>query len=238
MFRVLKNSTTADAADINDNFYHVFEGSILPMSGNYLRHTDSSCNIGSSTYKWNNAYIDNIYANNIICSGSISSTNIWSLISEFSVNATYTSTSRIEFTSLDGYDNYMIDCVFNISLYATASSIVMVINNDSSTTHHYNGIVLSSTYTTAITSDTESFPIVIAYGSGTQQAYFSKICVNQTSSKIDAMWDTISPAHTVYSMFLGAGYQTATTAISSFAFYPQTNVTNFLTGTTIKVYGR
>jgi hypothetical protein len=64
-FIKLKNSTTADATDCNNNMYWLGQGSVLPMEGEGLENTDSACDLGSSTTTWNNSYIENIYYDTI-----------------------------------------------------------------------------------------------------------------------------------------------------------------------------
>ncbi|MDY6888129.1 MAG: hypothetical protein SVV88_10915, partial [Pseudomonadota bacterium] len=59
------SSTLTDAIEINDNFKHVGQGNLLPMGGSGLDNTTSVYDLGSSTYKWNNLFVNNIYADDI-----------------------------------------------------------------------------------------------------------------------------------------------------------------------------
>ena len=59
-FHILYESTTADATDVNDNFYHIAQGSRLPMDGVAMGYTDNALDLGSSSVRWNNLICNNI----------------------------------------------------------------------------------------------------------------------------------------------------------------------------------
>lgn len=140
MFRIIRNSTTADAADMNDNFYHIGQGSIMPMAGNYLYSTDSSCDLGSATYKWNNGFIDNIDCATMNYT-TMTATKSWGLLYNLdsSVN---TLTSRMEFdVSTKEYSEFEIYCSFVLvpTTYST-----MYLNGDSSASYYLSCIYFQS----------------------------------------------------------------------------------------------
>jgi len=65
------NSTTADADEVNDNFYHIRQGNLLPMGNASMEYTTSAYDLGSSTYTWDTLHvdtgiIDNLYMENHI----------------------------------------------------------------------------------------------------------------------------------------------------------------------------
>jgi len=68
MFNVFSNSTTAYADEVMANFYHVGQGDRLPLAGANLEPTDSSLDIGSSTFKWSKGFCDTLNVYNTITS--------------------------------------------------------------------------------------------------------------------------------------------------------------------------
>ena len=141
MLRILINSTTADAADVNDNFYHIGKGSVMPMAGDYLRPTDSACDLGTAAYKWNNAFIDNIDCSTVSFSGSITCDRVWILLHEVdSLNDSIT--SRMEF-SVSGheYNEFYINF---ISIISSANQKLLFFNGDSSTAYTHIALGMNS----------------------------------------------------------------------------------------------
>src|SRR3990167_2763300 len=59
----LANSTTADASEVNNNFYWVRQGTLAPLGGASLQYTDATFDLGgtpsgtSSTYRWRDAHL-------------------------------------------------------------------------------------------------------------------------------------------------------------------------------------
>ena len=132
MFRIIRNSTTADAADMNDNFYHIGQGSIMPMVGNYLYSTDSSCNLGSATYKWNNGFIDNLDCGTLNYS-TITTDKTWGLLYEID-SSVYTLSSRIELSvATKEYSEFVI----RSSLNNNTTTVLLHLNGDSSGSYQY-----------------------------------------------------------------------------------------------------
>ena len=64
-FRIFYNSTTADASDSNNNYYHIGQGTISPMQGTSLANTTGTINLGSDAIRWNNAYINSVSTNTL-----------------------------------------------------------------------------------------------------------------------------------------------------------------------------
>jgi hypothetical protein len=93
-----ENSTTADSSDINDDFYHIGQGSRSPYSGVLLSKTTAAYDIGSGTYKWDSVYCNNVkYYNSSIGSIKILSTILVS-----------SSVERVEFTSISDSNEFLM----------------------------------------------------------------------------------------------------------------------------------
>jgi len=121
MFRVIANSTTADAADMNDDFYWVAQGSILPIGGDSFGNTTSS-NLGSSTHRWDDVYC------NILNTNSFTPDISFKKITTAHVSA---DTSRVTISGFNGETNLHIEYFFNIQ--QTNTNMYMCINGISST---------------------------------------------------------------------------------------------------------
>jgi len=120
MYFILINSTTADASDVNDNFYHIAQGSRLPMGGQSLSSTDGVYDLGSDSYRWNT-----LYCNNIDFDGTANG-NLWVKVHEETVE----NVSDLEITGLNGDTDEM----YLLYAYATddpAHTHVMTFNGDS-----------------------------------------------------------------------------------------------------------
>ena len=89
-------STTIDPVDMNENFYHVGQGSQLPMGEELLQYTNTS-NLGISSTVWANLYCNQIYFDTEIIT---SAKNVWSKIADFYV--TSGSVTEYEVTGLNG----------------------------------------------------------------------------------------------------------------------------------------
>lgn len=124
-FRIIQHSTTCDASDVMDNFYHIAQGSVTPNVRPDLDPTDSTYDLGSSSYKWDNLYVSSIGNATIDSNGTT-----WELITKTSPNS---ATSRIEFTGIDSgedekdvFMNYFI-----ITGTSTAQTVEMYFNGNS-----------------------------------------------------------------------------------------------------------
>jgi len=116
---------TISSTDINNNFYHVAEGALLPKLGTNFTATNLRSNIGDKSYRWNNLYCNELHINSKLIDG-------WELVSEY--NVTTGGVSTIEISGLDSEvdKQYMIYGVVQ-ELWAAGgdNSIRMYFNNDS-----------------------------------------------------------------------------------------------------------
>lgn len=55
-FTVLSNGQLTDAIQVNNNFYHIRQGSLLPMGAATMASTTGVYDLGSISYQWNNLY--------------------------------------------------------------------------------------------------------------------------------------------------------------------------------------
>jgi hypothetical protein len=127
MFTILVNGNPTDASEVNNNFYHVAQGSRLPMGGVSLAATTLAYDLGTATAYWNNLFVNNIYANSITTANKI----LWTLVSEVTLTAT---ASSIEFTGLNGDNDkeYRI-----IGIFKDAVDLInCYINGDSATANY------------------------------------------------------------------------------------------------------
>ena len=98
MFYELRNSTTAFANEVIENFYHIADGDRLPRSasGN-LPEIDNTYDLGSADYKWKTIFCETFYSDFSIPASLV-------IHKEASVKFTVTA-SDIEFSGLNGDDN-------------------------------------------------------------------------------------------------------------------------------------
>lgn len=160
-FRIFYNSTTADSQDMNDNFYHIAQGSIMPRTGQSLTSTDSAYDIGSSSYKWDSAYIDTINCSTVSFTGSITCDKIWTFLYEYTMPSG-TSSARVEITGVDyEYYKFIVEC----------GQVFLRPNGDSSLSYRYSEYqaLTTNTYTTSWGTNTA---IVIGDASATTHMYF------------------------------------------------------------------
>lgn len=145
-FRILLNSTTADASDVNDNFFWGAQGSIIPMGNSSLEYTDSAYDIGSQVYRWNVLYCGTI------ASGSIHSGGLtYEYLERKDISAP---TTTIAITGLNGDNDNEYLIVFSfIKTTATTHDYVMFLNNTSGGMivrgWVYGAIGLSDTFTSS-----------------------------------------------------------------------------------------
>jgi hypothetical protein len=253
-FHILINSTTADAADENDNFYHIGQGSRLPLGGVSLTATDSVFNLGSDTYKWANIYADNAQIDNLEIGTATSANNsLWFLEAETTLNS---QTTRIEFTGLNGDTalEYMIIARFT-GTGTSARYYFMGMNTESSTNYGFQ--ILSGETNTAIagrTNSTSAIRIGRASILTTTASYNSGIVkinlhpqtgIERTSISMggNEAWGTnINGAY-----FVGGVWDNAVDTITALTFYVSNLTTGlglatatsaFQTGTHIEIWKR
>jgi hypothetical protein len=143
-FTILSNGDITDASQINDNFYHVAQGSRLPMGGVSLAATTLTYDLGTTTAYWNNLYCNTIYCNSITTANK----SLWTLVSEVTLTAT---ASSIEFTGLNGDTDkeYKIFIVSNINNTLGAAGF-LILNGDSTTNNYgYQNLAAVNTVVSA-----------------------------------------------------------------------------------------
>ena len=59
-FTILENGVTISATVLNDNFYWIGQGDLLPMGGTTLTPETGQHNLGSSANKWRSVYVNEI----------------------------------------------------------------------------------------------------------------------------------------------------------------------------------
>lgn len=94
----LENSTTTDQQKVNADFRHVRAGSIYPRGGDNLAETTSVYNLGSDSARWNNAYINTIYASTYSSTITATQPGHWQLMGEIFVTQ---NSDYVDFTGLD-----------------------------------------------------------------------------------------------------------------------------------------
>ena len=127
----LQKFHTITAAEINNNFYHVGQGDLLPRGNAALEATTGVYDLGSSNYEW-----ANVYATNLNFDGEMQLT--FNKIAEISVAAAGSATARLEFTGLNGDTDeiYEIRARFVYTNTATAYNIFANPNGDSTTNNY------------------------------------------------------------------------------------------------------
>jgi len=145
-FTIFTSGTVAYANEVMDNFYHISDGDRMPRGGVSLTSADSTYDIGSAAFKWNN-----IYCNTLDLAGIVVG-DIWQLQTEVTLSSTATS---VEMTvSGDDYDNMIVLCHF---IHATSTAVIrMIFNGDSSSSYariQMKSIYIDAASATALTQD-------------------------------------------------------------------------------------
>lgn len=128
-FRIIKNSTTADPNDVNNNFYHIMRGDFLPKGGDRLDYTDGVYDLGNTNYRWNDFHVNNVYA-----STTFSEETTWKLIADVYLSGT---ASTIQISGLDGedVDEYMF--FGRVLSVQTNSALYIILNEATSSSYSY-----------------------------------------------------------------------------------------------------
>ncbi|MCP4651430.1 MAG: hypothetical protein GY853_15295 [PVC group bacterium] len=237
-YKVLQNNVTSSAIEANDNFYHIGQGSRLPMGGNSLTSTDAVYDLGSSTMTWNNLYCDNLYI-----SDSIASTNksLWVLLSETLATAT---TASIEITGLNGDDNsqYMFVVKLVGNNLTSSCHCLMQINGDSATNYGYQWIQAEGAATGAERGTLDFF--ILTYGTqdtdGSQVVGLSRnLLYTKSGNERLLLTENASGGQGSYLTGLnlrGSIWDNTSDTITSLKFIA--NSSDFGTGTNIQIWGR
>lgn len=65
-FTILANSTTANANDVMNNFYHVRRGDLLPLGGTSMAPTTGALDVGNASFSWRDGrFSRDVYARSI-----------------------------------------------------------------------------------------------------------------------------------------------------------------------------
>jgi hypothetical protein len=147
--------------EMNYNFYHVAQGSVLPRGGTSLVPTDSVYDIGSSTYPW-----DSVYVNSVHCSStSYTGTNLlWTKLTDvyFSTgNATTTTTPHIraEISGLNGDNHHELQIIARLNADTTQTTMKMYFNGDS-VSANYDCLKLQNSLSTMYGTGSAEAPIM------------------------------------------------------------------------------
>lgn len=133
-FYIFAKGNLIDADEINSNFYHSYQGDLLPRGGTSLTPTTGVYNLGSDIYRWRDIYCNTISTVNIIYDGN----GGYIRLSETGLTS---QSSSIEITGLNLDQNYCIDVLCSIyHNLNTSSSIYMVINGDSTASYNYRTV--------------------------------------------------------------------------------------------------
>jgi len=128
-FTVLQKNTTITATEVNDNFYHIACGDLIPRGGTSLGATTGVYNLGSDMYRWDVVHANNIYATNMTVDYV---NNSRCLIDSYEISGKNTATTRISF-SLNGDAYDFLEISFCTPAQNTLSALY--INGDSSTVY-------------------------------------------------------------------------------------------------------
>jgi hypothetical protein len=159
-FTVFQNSTTADATEVNANFYFVAQGSRLPMTqtaAGSLTAVDATYDLGSATYTWNNLFCENIYIN-----GTITTVDkkLKILVAEVTLS---TGASSIEFTGLNGDADLEYEIILSVNGSATSEAPLLIINGDSAANYGHQYIKALDTVTSAVRTTYSYIPCASPY---------------------------------------------------------------------------
>lgn len=214
-FRIFQNSTTVDASDSNDNFYHIAQGSISPMDGTLLGNTTGVLDLGSSSYRWNN-----IYVNSIVTSDLVTNDKTWETI----YNDTLNSNSSSWQISIGNTDLNLYLFGFIETETSTATYIELLINGvtagvtDNSCYRYTGGALPDRTNT--------SFHYILYNSAATTTAiksgFFTKINFSQIGAPLMYINDYAAGiADTkVLEIGHGGGILQVSTTVSSISFVP------------------
>jgi len=229
-FRVIRPSTTADAADANDNFYHIAQSSRLPMGGSTLEYTDGAYNLGSASYTWNNLYSSSIGSDKIT-----GSNKIFSIIT---TTALVANTTTIDI-NVNG-DTYTDFKMIGFVRCDTTTSIRIGYNDDSTTTF-YKHATDNTDNLLAADIDTNAYIEVAQYTNNTTSAvntYFVITMASKATLKRVSRFRSLEQTfeEKISRITWGSAlWDDATTTITSIQVYGDETL---LAGTKIILYGQ
>ncbi len=123
------NGGIIDANEWNSNYQIVGGENLLPREGASMQTTNSSVDLGSAAFEWNNTYINTLYV-----TGELGGT-----LNQIAKTTLSAAAQKIEFTGLSD-DQYYFNCklVFNT---VTSDDTLLFFNGDSATTYGYQTVV-------------------------------------------------------------------------------------------------
>ena len=135
---------TADADDMNKNFYHVGRGDLIPRGGVNLIEKGDTYNLGSNSYRWSDLYAEVLDYDKSIDTGG----KILTLIVDYTVSDVV---GLLRFTGLQGDTDlfYLIEINY-VMTEGINSDFYMRINSDSA--GNYSRQTLTYDGSTATTS--------------------------------------------------------------------------------------
>jgi hypothetical protein len=238
-FTIFVTQTTAYADEVLDNFYYL-GGDRLPYDGNSLTAIDSTYDLGSSTYKWQNVYCNSIEISSITGNG------MWMLIDKVVLSST---ASTVDISGFEPMDEIYItmfhkDIDTNTAIYAQV--------NNAGTTSSYNGwgeLVLYTSTGFIHSGTSASFRIVMSYATRQrtitaiynfstlyifgQEGYNKGFKVNNMGSVVYDPTSTTEVSELMAVHDGGIGFQT----ISALNFYGS-EVNQMATYTAFYIWGR
>jgi hypothetical protein len=123
-FKKFELDQTISAEDINNNFYELYRGTILPRSGLELLPTSLYCDIGSIDNNFNVLYVADIV--------SSFTSNLYRLLSSYSGID-----NNITFSELNGDKQKEYLIYFSSEAIGESTTISIILNNDTSTNYGY-----------------------------------------------------------------------------------------------------
>ena len=227
----LQESTTATAIELVDNFEHVGQGDCLPLDGSTLSATTGACDLGSSSYRWNNLFCQDIYIYDSITGDG----NLWALESRVVLTATAAS---IEFAGLSGdtAEEYMI--ISQIVTDVTIGMCYLIFNQDTGTT--FGGQYLHSFLVHDRSQNGIGVPFVYNFTLGAVS--FSRMIVSSKSGTertvIGTVYNDCSGKDIRWTNMRCAIWENTTDELTSFKFLDTAGILNFVAGTTISIWKR
>ena len=198
MFTVFQTNTTAYANELMDDFYYL-GADRMPLTqtaAGSLTAVDATYDLGSSTYRWDDVYADNLYITNDISSNS---QTLWVLESEVTLSAT---ASAINFVSLDGDTDSVYKIIARIEHVGSATTFYFAYLNQDSASNYGNQYmqgqgavataVRGSTSAVSIGESTQTqcsvYSETIIYGqSGFNKVIKTTVGIGMESSTVDSI---------------------------------------------------
>ena len=234
-FTIFDKNKKTDANAIFDNFSHAFSGDLLPRGGASLSAVDATYNLGDSDYYWDNAFLNNCFAEGETQYG------MFNLVAEFG-DLSLSNTVAIDFTGLN-YDEYLICGVLRIRNTTTTSPMGVIFNYDSGTNYGFCGYSAESTTTNSIYSSSyDMFRISFLYPTTASQYHYFNLFLRADSDKNKYGTGIASSKYysSIRARFIklnSSAWANDSDTLTSLKFFVTTTV-EFVSNTSIKIYAR